>query len=168
MRTPPVRMLLQSPNKAHSLVQTIFSPLHGLFRKRGDWYWYTFFFSLYFPVANVKIFSHFFGKLTTIFEIESLFRVDLVTTFRDYLVPAFRDYLVTTFRKWFTTLWHKMITHEKLFWNNDFWKKTRISRVIPWKHLYPRHQNDYMQLFLFGVINLLKVTFTITVTCLNP
>ena len=33
------------------------------------------------------------------------------------------------------TLWHKIITYEKLFWNNYFWKKLRISRVIPWKCL---------------------------------
>ena len=33
------------------------------------------------------------------------------------------------------TLWHKIITYEKLFWNNYFRKKLRISRVIPWKYL---------------------------------
>ena len=32
------------------------------------------------------------------------------------------------------TLWHKIITYEKLFWNNNF-GKLRISRVIPWKCL---------------------------------
>ena len=33
----------------------------------------------------------------------------------------------------YNTLWHKIMTYETLFWNNCFFQKLRISRVIPWK-----------------------------------
>ena len=35
------------------------------------------------------------------------------------------------------TLWHKIITYEKLFWNNYFWKITNFTRNFWKKSFFP-------------------------------
>ena len=37
-----------------------------------------------------------------------------------------------------------------------------MGGISHWAAGYPRHQHDYMQVFLFSEINFLKIAFTIT------
>ena len=54
--------------------------------------------------------------------------------------PGFSLLHVYTCLSWSChTLWHKIITYEKLFWNNYFWKITNLTRNSLKKSLFSGH-----------------------------
>ena len=122
----------------------------------------------------VKVLGNHFGKLpdtVTDFYFElirkalanTLYWIDYHST-ENYYLPDPTCFRMISSQSWPAWMGLGIIYHVMawLYLHRNSFPRQSLLQLCCWSQKYPRHQNDYMQLFLFWGINFLKITTTIT------